>query len=64
MADVIRRTPEDVKSCVEAGALLVCAYDNSEKFATYQLDGAIPLSELRAKEATLATDQELIFYCA
>ena len=64
MADVIRRTPEDVKTCVDAGgALLVCAYDNSDKFAEYRLEGAIALSELRVMDEGLAPDKEIVFYC-
>ena len=65
MADVIRRTPEEVKPCVDAGdTLLVCAYDNSDKFTEYRLEGAIALSELRTKEQTLAPDKDIVFYCA
>ena len=65
MSDVIRRTPEDVKPCVDAGdAFLVCAYDDSDKFATYRLEGAIALSEFRKKEAGLTPDKEIVFYCA
>ena len=65
MADVVRRTPDEVKSSVDAGdTMLVCAYDNNDKFAAYQLEGAIALSELRVKEEGLATDQDIVFYCA
>ncbi len=65
MADIIRRTPEDVKACVDAGdTLLVCAYDNNDKFAEYRLEGAISLSELRVKVEGLATGQDIVFYCA
>lgn len=65
MADVIRRTPADVKPFVDEGdTLLVCAYDDSDKFATYRLEGAIALSELRAKEDDLAPEKDIVFYCA
>ena len=65
MADVIRRTPEDVKPCVDAGdTLLVCAYDDSEKFATYRLEGSIALSELHDREDGLAPENDIVFYCA
>jgi rhodanese-related sulfurtransferase len=45
-------------------ALLVCAYDNQEKFEKYQLAGAISLDELRSQENSLSKERELIFYCA
>ena len=65
MADVIRREPVEVKPCVDAGdTLLVCAYDDSAKFATYRLEGAIALSELRDKEQRLSPEKEIVFYCA
>jgi rhodanese-related sulfurtransferase len=49
---------------VAAGALLVCAYDDDEKWRKNRLDGAIPLADFRAREASLPKDQEIIFYCA
>jgi rhodanese-related sulfurtransferase len=58
----------DVKQArhdVEASdALLVCAYDSEEKFASNHLQGAIPLDELQSKEGELSKQRELIFYCA
>lgn len=45
-------------------ALLVCAYDSEEKFASNHLQGAIPLADLRSQEDTLSNQRELIFYCA
>ncbi|MBX3161771.1 MAG: ArsR family transcriptional regulator [Deltaproteobacteria bacterium] len=47
-----------------AGALLVCAYESPEKCRDNHIGGAITLQELQAREARLARDQELIFYCA
>ncbi|MBE0584625.1 MAG: ArsR family transcriptional regulator [Desulfofustis sp.] len=44
-------------------ALLVCAYDSDEKFRTYQLEGAIPLSALTTRLDSVDKDQEIIFYC-
>ena len=65
MSDVIRRTPRDVKPCVDAGdTLLVCAYENRDMFVTYRLDGAIALSELREREEGLAPDKNIVFYFA
>ena len=45
-------------------ALLVCAYDSEDKFASNRLQSAIALDELRGKEEELSKQRELIFYCA
>ena len=45
-------------------ALLVCAYDDEEKFEGNQLAGAMSLSDLRKREPELDHRQEIIFYCA
>lgn len=45
-------------------ALLVCAYDNPEKFEKYHLAGAISLDDLQSREGSLSKQRELIFYCA
>ncbi len=44
-------------------AVLVCAYDSEEKFRSYRLEGAIPLSEFASRVDSLARDAEIIFYC-
>jgi rhodanese-related sulfurtransferase len=50
---------------LRAGALLlVCAYDNEEKFKALHLQGAISLNELRSRLDSLSKDQEIVFYCA
>jgi hypothetical protein len=65
MAEVIRVDVQETSGKVAAGqALLVCAYDSDDKFAQYQLDGAISLAELKEKSDGLSMDQEIIFYCA
>jgi hypothetical protein len=67
MADTAGRiSVEEARRHLRAvpNALLVCAYDNDEKCRQNWLDGAVTLSELRAREATLAKDREIIFYCA
>lgn len=46
------------------GALLVCAYDDDQKFQENRLAGAIPFSEFRRKVNQLPGDKEIIFYCA
>jgi hypothetical protein len=45
-------------------ALLVCGYNDEEKFKTMQLEGAIAYSEFESKLPGLSKDQEIIFYCA
>ncbi|MBP1709172.1 MAG: hypothetical protein H6Q46_156 [Deltaproteobacteria bacterium] len=65
MAEVIRISPKEVRKKVTSeAALLVCAYDNEEKFKQFHLEGAIPLSEFRSKLPFLNKDHEIIFYCA
>ena len=48
----------------DPSALLVCAYDSDEKFAENRLEGAIPLSDFKARADALPKDREIIFYCA
>ncbi len=65
MAKAIRITPEETFQKLRAGkAMLVCAYDSEEQFRSLQLQGAISLSEFRAKLPSLPKDQEIVFYCA
>jgi hypothetical protein len=45
-------------------ALLVCAYDDDQKFQDNRLDGAISLAEFQRRERSIPKDRELIFYCA
>jgi len=46
------------------GALLVCAYDNEAKCQEAMLEGAITLSQFRARAGLIPKDREVIFYCA
>jgi rhodanese-related sulfurtransferase len=63
MSEAVRISPEETRQKVLAGrALLVCAYADYEKFTKYHLEGAIPLSDLYAREGGLSKDQEIIFY--
>lgn len=45
-------------------ALLVCGYNDGEKFKTMQLEGAITYREFESRLPELSKDQEIIFYCA
>jgi rhodanese-related sulfurtransferase len=65
MTEFIRVLPQEVRQKVESGsALLVCAYDDEQKFNQNHLEGAISLSEFKSRLASLPKDQEIIFYCA
>jgi rhodanese-related sulfurtransferase len=65
MAPPERISPEQVRRKQSSGnVVLVCAYDSDEKFRQYHLDGAISLSDFRAREKSLPKQQEVVFYCA
>ena len=66
MGDPVRISPQDVHSKLQAGdpTLLVCAYANDEKFKENALEGAISYGDLQSKLTSLATDNEIVFYCA
>ena len=65
MKEPIRISPEDARKRVLSGsALLVCAYEDNEKFRQMHLEGAISFNEFKNKVATLPKDKEIIFYCA
>lgn len=64
MAEVERISVADARRKTSTGgALLVCAYDDEEKYKRMKLQGSISLPDFRAKLATLPKDQEIIFYC-
>ena len=65
MSDVARVSAVEIRDRVQTGdALLVCAYDSDDKFASFRLEGAISFSEFQPMVPTLAKDKELVFYCA
>jgi hypothetical protein len=49
---------------MDPSVLLVCAYDEPEKFEQHHLAGAISLAEFQARVNALPQTQEIIFYCA
>ena len=64
MPDISRLSAEQVRKGVAAGTtVLVCAYDNDEKFEKYKLEGAIPLSDFKTKVSDYPKDTEIVFYC-
>ena len=65
MTVVPRIAPQEAHENVEMGkALLVCAYEEPERFQALQLAGAISLQEFRSHGASMSWDREIIFYCA
>ena len=65
MTQPVRISAAETRQRVGArSALLVCAYDDDEKFKNNHLQGAISLSEFKSKLPSLPQDQEFIFYCA
>jgi len=58
-------SPQEARQSVQSGkALLVCAYEDDERFNKVHLEGAISFGEFRNKEKDINKDQEIIFYCA
>ena len=65
MPEPERVGPGETFAKLKAGAaVLVCAYDDEEKFKRLHLEGAISLSEFRSRLDALPKGQEIIFYCA
>ncbi len=63
MGGVIRINCSETQTNVTSGeALLVCAYDNDEKFNNNHLDGAIPFAVFSKMTAELPKDKEIVFY--
>jgi len=65
MTEPVRISPQQaVKEINEESALLVCAYDDDQKFNRLHLKGAISLAGFKSKLPSLSKDKEIIFYCA
>ncbi|NIQ36998.1 MAG: ArsR family transcriptional regulator [Proteobacteria bacterium] len=65
MDEPIRISPEEARTKVTSGgALLVCAYDDDEKFRLVHLEGAISHGQFKSTLSSLSKDQEVILYCA
>jgi hypothetical protein len=61
----VRITPQEAYSKVKAGqALLVCGYEEEEKFRALRLEMAVSFAEFQKMLPTLLKDKEIIFYCA
>lgn len=65
MVEPIRISPKEVRQKVSTGtAMLVCAYEDDQKFNQVHLEGAISLNDFKSKLASLVKGQEIVFYCA
>jgi rhodanese-related sulfurtransferase len=65
MIEPERISPKEIYEKLKAGAaILVCAYENDEKFKTFHLEGAISFNEFRSNLPSLSKNREIVFYCA
>ncbi|MBS3906601.1 MAG: hypothetical protein KGZ49_06145 [Syntrophaceae bacterium] len=65
MEEPKRVSPDEVHKKVKEGkALLVCAYEDEEKFKKVRLEGAISHGEFKLRDPSITKNQEIIFYCA
>jgi hypothetical protein len=63
MTEPIRIPAEEARKKVTSGeAILVCAYDDEEKFRKMHLQDAISLQEFKNRLPALNKEQEIIFY--
>ena len=63
MAEPIRISAGEARKKVIAGAaLLVCAYQEEEKFKKNHLQGAISLDDFKARLPSLTKELQIIFY--
>ncbi len=61
----VRITPKEAYEKVKAGqALLVCGYEDEDKFRAMRLEMAVSFSEFQKMLPSLPKDREIIFYCA
>jgi hypothetical protein len=65
MSEPTRISAQETRQKVSSGeALLVCAYDDADKFQNNHLEGAQSFSEFQTNLPSLTEDQEIVFYCA
>jgi hypothetical protein len=63
MGEAKRATPKEVYEQLKSGKiLLVCAYEDHEKFKQMHLERAISLNEFKSKLPSLPKDQAIVFY--
>lgn len=63
MTEPIRISAEEARNKVTAGeALLVCAYEDAEKFRHAHLQDAISFQDFKARVPALSREQMIVFY--
>jgi len=63
MTEPVRILPEAaVKKVLSNEAILVCAYEEDEKFRKMHLKGALSLNEFKKRASSLSKEQAIIFY--
>jgi len=63
MSEAPRISPQEARNKIVSGqALLVCAYEDEEKFRRVHLQGAISLQEFKNRLPNLSREQEIVFY--
>ncbi len=63
MTEPVRIPAEEARKKVTSGeAILVCAYEDEEKFRKMHLEDAISLQEFKTRLPSLSREQEIIFY--
>ncbi len=61
----VRIPPDEVRKKVLAGeALLVCSYEDDERFERTRIEGAISYNEFESLKGDLSKGREIVFYCA
>jgi hypothetical protein len=65
MESDLRISADQARRKVESGrALLVCAYDDEEKWRKFMFEGALNLKQLEARLSSLPEGVDILFYCA
>lgn len=65
MIEVPRVTPKEIRPRIEAGdAVLVCAYEDDDRYSKHRLEGAISYIEFVARQPQINKEREIVFYCA
>lgn len=65
MADIERIGVEEARRKVKSNqALLVCAYEDPEKYKKVNLEGSISFTTFQSRLSSLPKNKEIIFYCA
>ena len=66
MTEATRVSPQYVweKLHSSSDTLLVCAYEDPEKFRQNRLQGAIDMQQLESKMPTIGKEREIVFYCS